>query len=161
MHFCSRFPELGFILFFYHFYLQASTSSNKLMLLMWKCPEKNRNKHFLFYSSKTFFLILYITGAVRQTGRTKRIYEPLQQSTVLIYVHRLFRSIHVSRTHSQNDYFYTDTQKYSIMQYNMWVWIQLSLKTGFTSWKEIKFQASVQIIHSFCNANWRKSFLHD
>lgn len=58
-------------------------------------------------------------------------------------------------------------QKHSIMQsmltltYNMWAWTQLSLKTGFTSWKEIKFWASVQITHSSCHANWRKSFLRD
>lgn len=138
----------------------------KLMLLLWKYPEETET-HIFGSTQRLFLNILYITGAVRQTGGTKRIFQPLQKSPVQIYVHRLFRSIQVLRTHFQNGYFYTNTQKYSIMQYmltstyNMWAWIQLSLKTGFSSWKEIKFWASVQIIRSFCNANWRKSFLHD
>lgn len=92
VHFCSRIQPHNLDLFFsfYPFYLQAFTSSNKLMLLLWKYPEETETHIFCSIHQSLFLNILYITGAVRQTGGTKRIFEPLQKSTVKIYVHRLF-----------------------------------------------------------------------
>lgn len=75
------------LLSFIGFYKQSQTTAVGM-------SRENRNTG-LFYSLKASYLflhILYITGVETQTGRTKRIYKQLQQSTVLIYAHRLLRS---------------------------------------------------------------------
>lgn len=82
------------------FYKQSLTNATAV-----KLSRENRKTNSLFYSLKSLYLflhILYIIGVWRQTGRTKRIYKQVQQSTVLTYAHRLFRSIQLLRTHFQN-----------------------------------------------------------
>lgn len=91
------------------FYKQWQTNATTV-----KPFRKNRNRIFFIYSLKSLYLflhILYITGVVRHTGRTKRIHKQLRQSTVLNYAHRLFKSIPVLRAHFQKWDFHTSTQE--------------------------------------------------
>lgn len=95
------------------FYKQSLTNATAV-----KLSRENRKTNSLFYSLKSLYLflrILYIIGVWRQTGRTKRIYKQVQQSTVLTYAHRLFRSIQLLRTHFQKWDLHKYTQNQSIM----------------------------------------------